>query len=556
MKKDMHVTDDTQLHMSTRYVRNQSGSKEKTTAKRTFSYVIQGMLIAATVVGSVVLPAGVMEASASTPVKEPLQVSQTQSFTATETAARKEAMQITNLKMANKVLSAALKSGQLDGYVYGNVTKRLTTIAEKIDQGVFEDTDSLAPVIQETGLLLRTMVDDTVGTDVLTKRAESLDILLQLESKLSSELPAGQYQAGDLGVAYAGKEKEFTVLLASKSAASPTVEINGTKMKFNNAPMVRDSTVLVPMRDIFQAFGAKVSWNAASQTITAVKDGSTIKLKLGSTQATIDGRAVTLTTPARSFDGVTMVPLRFVSEALNAKVSWNAAQNKVEIASSTTFTQPVFNGGTSGITQPPSTGNTGISNSYTANGIKVSYKGHTYGSDNQKQYDQVMSITSVAVKNSAGVSQYVKDYLNGERFDGDMGNDSDKNVALKQLDGRLKALVQAGVPRATIEKLVAGTTVANNLVKTAKDNGDSAAQYSAYHALVQKQTDCDSTAQVYLAILDQMGFSTGIYRTPGHADAVVNVPGYGHFLVTGGVFQKTDTPTALKGGKTLLVAFN
>lgn len=575
MKKDMHVSNETQLHMSTTYRRNQSGTKEKTGAKRVFSYVIGGMLIAATMVGSVVLPAGTAEASPAAPSVEYTQV---KDQSPQEAASRQEAVQINNLRMANKVLSAALKSGQLDGYVYQNITKRLDTISSKIDQGAFSDPAELSGVLSTTGDLLRTMVDESVGTGVLTQRAESLQALDRLTDKLADsgnqEAAVGQYAASKLGLGYAGAERDFavqlganakqerwgasTALSAVSTASSPSVTINGVKMGFNQSPVIRNNTVMVPMRDIFEAFGAKVSWNAATQTVTATKSGVTMQLKMNSAKATIDGRAVTLTSPAVSIKGTTMVPLRFVSEALNANVTWNAAQNRVEIkADGVQIFPPAAGGNTGGdggiIGNLP---NTGVPNAYTVNGIKVKYSGHSYGSDNQAQYDQVVSMAKSELANKKPMPKFFDEYMNGERFDGNRGNRSDKNVALKNLDGRIGPLVQAGVPRATIEKLLQGTMSAGTFVGQAKDYGDADGQYSAYHTMVKKTTDCDAIAQTYSLMLDHLGFSTGVYRQPGHAEAVVNIPGYGYFFMAGSNFTPTGGPSNMDPNNTVMVGFN
>lgn len=77
---------------------------------------------------------------------------------------------------------------------------------------------------------------------------------------------------------------------------------------------------MVPMRAIFEWFGAGVEFDGASSQVTATKGGTTIVLTIGQNQAEVDGRTVHLETPPSVRVGRTYVPLRFVAEALGAEV--------------------------------------------------------------------------------------------------------------------------------------------------------------------------------------------------------------------------------------------
>lgn len=56
-----------------------------------------------------------------------------------------------------------------------------------------------------------------------------------------------------------------------------------------------------------------------------------IKLTLGSTKATINGRNITLDVPPQSVKGSTMVPLRFVSDAFGCNLEWNQTERKITL---------------------------------------------------------------------------------------------------------------------------------------------------------------------------------------------------------------------------------
>ncbi|WP_338462034.1 copper amine oxidase N-terminal domain-containing protein [Brevibacillus borstelensis] len=109
--------------------------------------------------------------------------------------------------------------------------------------------------------------------------------------------------------------------------------IDGALQVFQMPPVEIDGRTLVPLRAIFEALGAKVEWDEATQTVTATKDNNTIQLTIGSKVAYKNGKKINLDVPAQLFNGdTTMVPIRFVSEALGAKVGWDAYSNSVVIS--------------------------------------------------------------------------------------------------------------------------------------------------------------------------------------------------------------------------------
>ncbi|OQB15583.1 MAG: Arylsulfatase precursor [Firmicutes bacterium ADurb.Bin193] len=109
------------------------------------------------------------------------------------------------------------------------------------------------------------------------------------------------------------------------------VEIDGISHTFNPAPILVNDRTMVPMRAIFEIMGATVSWEEATETVTAVKGDTTVVLKIGSTEAKVNGATKVLDAPAMLYQDRTMVPLRFISEALGADVEWVEATNTVKI---------------------------------------------------------------------------------------------------------------------------------------------------------------------------------------------------------------------------------
>ncbi|RJX22202.1 MAG: copper amine oxidase N-terminal domain-containing protein [Desulforudis sp.] len=113
----------------------------------------------------------------------------------------------------------------------------------------------------------------------------------------------------------------------------------------------------VPLRFVSESLGAEVDWDGAKQTAIVKKDGKVITMKIGSNKPTVDGKTKTLDAPALLLNGRTMVPLRFVSEALGTKVDW-VPPGSVYIDSTVPDTPP-------SPPTPPPTGDTKVINGYT-----------------------------------------------------------------------------------------------------------------------------------------------------------------------------------------------
>ena len=124
-----------------------------------------------------------------------------------------------------------------------------------------------------------------------------------------------------------------TMLVATVMASAQIkVTVNDDPVGFNGMqPISINGRVFVPLRGVFERMGAFVEWNPGTQTVTATRQNSNVKLQVGSSNAWVDGSTVTMDAPARLMSGRTMVPLRFLSEALGASVNWYAQTQTVAI---------------------------------------------------------------------------------------------------------------------------------------------------------------------------------------------------------------------------------
>jgi hypothetical protein len=107
------------------------------------------------------------------------------------------------------------------------------------------------------------------------------------------------------------------------------VYINNVKQYYNPSAYIKNGTTLVPMKAIFVSLGATVTYDNATKKVTAYKDSKKIVIGVGNKNAYVSSNGVTTTInlnhAAEIYKGTTMVPLRFVSEALGADITFDDA---------------------------------------------------------------------------------------------------------------------------------------------------------------------------------------------------------------------------------------
>lgn len=109
------------------------------------------------------------------------------------------------------------------------------------------------------------------------------------------------------------------------------VLLNGKYLEMDTNPVIINDRTLVPMRAIFEALGAKVSWDGATSTATAVKGFEKMTVQIGATYLTKDGKVYNLDSPARIVNSRTLVPVRAISEAFGFSVGWDGNSRTVII---------------------------------------------------------------------------------------------------------------------------------------------------------------------------------------------------------------------------------
>ncbi len=109
------------------------------------------------------------------------------------------------------------------------------------------------------------------------------------------------------------------------------VFVDDVQVQFDVEPRIIDDRTMVPMRAIFEAIGAAVTWDGANQKIIAYNDVYFVEATIGSKTILVNGKEIVTDVAPLIIDGRTLVSARFVVEAFDCNVKWNGDTRTVDI---------------------------------------------------------------------------------------------------------------------------------------------------------------------------------------------------------------------------------
>ncbi len=139
--------------------------------------------------------------------------------------------------------------------------------------------------------------------------------------------------ASAMTLVYNGEEHEY-------DGYNYTLIVNGNVIVPPLQPIIFNERALVPVREVFEAMGATVTYHVPTKEITITKGESFTSMKIDSPEVMVNGNKTTIpdgVTPmliAKKGDinSKTMVPVRFVSENLNMDVVFDGAKKEIRIS--------------------------------------------------------------------------------------------------------------------------------------------------------------------------------------------------------------------------------
>jgi len=108
--------------------------------------------------------------------------------------------------------------------------------------------------------------------------------------------------------------------------------VNGLTKVMDVAPYIKSGRTFVPYRYLALALGVAendIVWDEATQKVTVTKGDNVVEATIGSTTLTVNGQSQVMDVAPEISNGRTMLPARYLAEALGATVGWDPATKTV-----------------------------------------------------------------------------------------------------------------------------------------------------------------------------------------------------------------------------------
>lgn len=115
---------------------------------------------------------------------------------------------------------------------------------------------------------------------------------------------------------------------------SYTAYINDKAYTLEAAPTLIDERTMVPLRFITEALGATLVWDGNERSISLALGSDSVVLWIDRSDAQVNGKIIFMDVPAQIVNGTTLVPIRFVAENLKQSITFNNETFEVTITGS------------------------------------------------------------------------------------------------------------------------------------------------------------------------------------------------------------------------------
>ncbi len=194
---------------------------------------------------------------------------------------------------------------------------------------------TLSGLIRTDGTLLLPPIYEAVkvlGEGLLYAQTATENILLDYEGRLVCLLNGNMPEVCREGKFVLRDFDTMKWVYVKNPLRDITVLYNGAPLSFDVPPLLTEGRTLVPLRVIFEALEAEVSWDDSTKTVYAKKGETEISLPVGANEFYKNGTPIPLDVPAFIENGRTLIPLRAVADALGCDVDWIGETRTVTIA--------------------------------------------------------------------------------------------------------------------------------------------------------------------------------------------------------------------------------
>lgn len=207
-------------------------------------------------------------------------------------------------------------------------------IAEGFTGSVLSPNPRSAVGMKADGVVMLVVAEREVPGGRVGLTLEEMAILMaQLGAYEAMGLDSGGSStmwAGDKVVNHAARS-ERAIANALVVLRGPKIYLNAQRIYPDVPPQLVGGRTLVPIRVLMEKLGARVDWKAETRSVYITRGNEEIVLEIGSNVALVNGNEHILDVSAETVNGRTMVPVRFVTEALNGFVNWDGDKRRIDL---------------------------------------------------------------------------------------------------------------------------------------------------------------------------------------------------------------------------------
>jgi hypothetical protein len=179
------------------------------------------------------------------------------------------------------------------------------------------DADAVKVTVNGQSVQIGSDFKFTYRVTLTTEGLNSIDVI--------AEDLAGNKARQVIPINYVAKTK-LILQVDNKNAV-----LNDKAIQLDAPPKIVNGRTLVPIRTITTAFNVEITWEPVFKLVIIKLGDTVIYLQIGTKYASVNGKKVDLDVAPQIISNYTYVPLRFISESLNASVEWDGTTKTIII---------------------------------------------------------------------------------------------------------------------------------------------------------------------------------------------------------------------------------
>ncbi|MDF2958980.1 MAG: copper amine oxidase [Paenibacillus sp.] len=141
----------------------------------------------------------------------------------------------------------------------------------------------------------------------------------------------GKIEIDDITFSYKGQVTVPSKNTVNLTVNKKTVSVNGKSMTLEQAPVIEKGNTLIPIRFVTDALGGTVRWDDKERKVTVIRGDKMVDLWIDNPDVIVNGQRITAEVAPKIMNNLTVVPLRILSENLGWKVTWDGKTQQITL---------------------------------------------------------------------------------------------------------------------------------------------------------------------------------------------------------------------------------